>query len=94
MIDVGSNDLLRLNGSEIRQLIPRPGGLLEVQPLGGGFHAPAKLQLHFVIAPLQHLDRCVDVAGVALRRNQSAARRGAALDLILQAGFCGGFVEE
>ena len=86
VIDVGGDDLLRLNRPELRQLIARARSLLEVQLLGGGFHAPGKFELHFVIAPLQHLDRRVDVARVALRRDQSDAGRRAALDLILQAG--------
>ena len=86
VIGAGCDDLLRLNGLEVRQLVPQPRRILELQPLGCGFHAPTQFLLHLVVAAFQDLDRGAGIARIVLRRYQPNARRRAALDLVLQAG--------
>src|SRR5579871_3184152 len=86
MIEIGGDDLLRLDHLEVCELVAHPRRFLEVQPLGGLLHATRKLLLHLIIASLEHLDRRVHIAGILLLGDQPDARGGAALDLILQTG--------
>ena len=85
MIDVGGDDLLRLNVFELRQLVAQLRGLFELQTFRGCLHAAAEVLAHLIVAALQHLDRRAHVACVALLGNESHAGSRAALDLVLQA---------
>ncbi len=86
MIRAGGHDLLRLDDLELRQLVAQLRGLLEIQARGCGLHAPAEILADLIVAPFQHLDRGAHIASVVLLGDQTHARRGTSLDLVLQAG--------
>ncbi len=79
------HELLRLHALELRKLIAVLRGALEVELRGRLLHALAEPLGHDVAAALEEQDRVLEVARVVLLRDQADARRGAALDLVLQA---------
>ncbi len=68
-----------------RILVAQLAGLLEAQCLRGRVHAGVERAHDLAVLPFEQLERLGDVAGVLVAIDLEAARRGTALDLILDA---------
>ena len=88
LLDVGRGDLLRrLQPQQGLDLVAQRGRLLVALGGRGTLHLLAQAPGHFLGAPLQEEPRVLARAPVAVdRADLGDARRGAALDLVLQAG--------
>ncbi len=85
-VALGAGDVLALlDRAQRGDAVAQPRRLLERQVLGGAFHAGDQLIDHAVAVPVQEHLHVAHVAGVVLLADVAHARRGAALDLVLQA---------
>src|SRR5262249_25956690 len=80
----GGDYLLRVHPLQRRELIADLRRALEFELRGRLLHTRLQLRVHFVAAPLEHLDRRGDVLGVGLGADPAGARGRAAPDLVLQ----------
>ena len=82
-----AHHLLALDGlAHTRQAVPQPGGLLEVQRLGGGGHVGLEAPDDLLGVPGQEVQELADEFVVGFPPDLPHAGPGAALDVIQQAG--------
>ena len=80
------DDLLVLDAAQSGDAVADDGGLLELFAGGGGFHVFCQLGEQPVALAFEEQLRIAHLFGVFLLRDEADAGRGAALDLVLQAG--------
>ena len=78
--------LLVLDAPQGGNAVAYDGGFLKLFARGGGFHVSGEFVEEPVALAFEEQLRVVDLSGVVLLRDEADAGRGAALDLVLQAG--------